>query len=81
MITEISFLDVPEPLLVFYREHAEQTILCCFNLSDKPQQTILSDVPLGLMASGHGMREGVLQEGKLDLPAWGCVFFNVSKSM
>lgn len=76
---EISFLDVPEPLLVFYREHAEQTILCCFNLSDKPQQTILSDVPLGLMASGHGMREGVLQEGKLDLPAWGGVFFTVSR--
>lgn len=73
----IAFLDLPEPLLGFYREHEEQRLLCCFNLSSKPQHALLSQelgLPKGLMAAGHGMREGVLHQGKLELPAWGCVF-------
>jgi alpha-glucosidase len=71
----MRFVEVPEPLLVFFREHEDQHLLCCFNLSDIPQQIPLEDVPSGSMLSGHVLREGVLEKGLLQLPAWGCLFY------
>ena len=29
-------LDAPEPLLMFERRHADQTVRCCFNLGAAP---------------------------------------------
>jgi alpha-glucosidase len=72
----IEFLELPDPVLVFFREYQQQRLMCCFNLSDSPVEQALPSLPAGSVLGGHGMRAGVIMAGeKLSLPAWGCLFY------
>jgi alpha-glucosidase len=53
------FLEAPEPVLAFERQHQDQTLLCLFNLSDRPQTFAL---PEGSWSIGPGSAgSGLLQ--------------------
>ena len=66
----IRFLDVPEPVLAFVREHEGRQVLAAFNLSAAP---VAIELSAGAVQSidGHGLDGGRLHEGRLHLPAYG----------
>ncbi|MFC3651748.1 alpha-glucosidase family protein [Dyella humi] len=70
----IRFLDTPEPLLAFVRSDAEDQVLAVFNLSKQPQSLALPGFEVKRPLSGHGLQQGVLQNGKLVLPGHGVLF-------
>jgi alpha-glucosidase len=70
----IEFLDAPEPVLAFTRQHPDQSLLVAFNLSGNAVQW---KIPAGLQAKvmrDHGLVSGEIRDGKLHLPAH-AVFF------
>lgn len=68
---DIEFLQESGPLYAFLRRHAEQTLLCAFNLGPEPAEVA---APAGLQAAeGHGFtsrRDG----GRIALPGYGAFF-------
>lgn len=70
----IEFLDAPEPILAFVRKTPQQTLLVCFNLSDDDVNCELALQSAAVMDNRHGLNSGSLDNGRLSLPAYGCVF-------
>jgi alpha-glucosidase len=72
----IRFLDVPEPVLAFVREHEGQQVVAAFNLSDAP---VTIDCPAGgaQALDGHGLAGGELRDGRLQLSAYGAWYGGV----
>ncbi|MBY5990786.1 alpha-glucosidase family protein [Ferrimonas balearica] len=74
----IRFLDAPEPVLLFTREHQGQTLLCGFNLGSEPAQVDNLFEQLGPFAlsvqTGHGLRDASGKDDSLSFPPYG-VFF------
>ena len=70
----IHFLDAPEPILAFTRECAGETLLAAFNLSDAPVAAPLPCDGATRTLHGHGLHEGTLEHGYLQLPGYGVVF-------
>lgn len=70
----MSFLDLPEPLLGFFRHREGTTICCIFNLGPEEQQLpIDGGEGFGEAMTGHGF--GCLSdEGALYFPPWGAWF-------
>ena len=66
----IHFLDTPEPVLAFVREHAGQRLLAAFNLSGIEADVALGDLDAGAV-SLPGFAPGSLRRGRLRLPAYG----------
>ncbi len=73
---DIAFVDTPEPVLAFRRNHRNQELLACFNLSD---QTVTATLPIGadwplLPCPGpvNGERIG---PNRVSLPPHGLAFF------
>jgi len=71
---EIRFLDTAEPLLAFTRHFRGETLLVAFNLAGQPLC-----LPLPLAGTlhpidGHGLAQGTLAAGTLQLPAHGVLY-------
>ncbi len=62
---EIEFLDLPEPILAFRRNHKDQTVTCVFNLSRVPQRLEVGQT------RNLGPSQAGLTDDRLDLPANG----------
>ncbi|MBY5978972.1 alpha-glucosidase family protein [Ferrimonas balearica] len=74
-VGSIDFLDAPEPVLLFVREHNGERMLCGFNLGAEPIS--LDFEPLGpaqTVLSDHGLRGAQCEGNVLAFPAYG-VFF------
>ncbi|TZF89907.1 alpha-glucosidase family protein [Cognatilysobacter lacus] len=69
----IRFLDTPEPVLAFEREHAGQRLLVALNLSATAVDCAL-DVRVETVIDAPGVASGCLQEGRLALPAHGVLY-------
>ena len=70
----IRFLDTPEPVLAFVRNHADERVLAVFNLGKQPQSFALPGFEGAQALSGHGLEQGALQNGQLTLPGHGVLF-------
>jgi len=71
---DICFLDTAEPLLAFTRSFQGETVLVVFNLAD---QSLRMPLPLaGALhpIDGHGLVQGTLATGIVDLPAHGVLY-------
>jgi alpha-glucosidase len=71
---DIRFLDTAEPLLAFTRSFEDETVLVAFNLAD---QSLRLPLPLtGTLdpIGGHGLVQGTLASGMVELPAHGVLF-------
>jgi alpha-glucosidase len=71
---DIRFLDTTEPLLAFTRSFQGETLLVAFNLAGQPLC-----LPLPLAGAlhpidGHGLAQGTLAGGTLQLPAHGVLY-------
>jgi alpha-glucosidase len=71
---DIRFLDTTEPLLAFTRSFQGETLLVAFNLAGQPLC-----LPLPLAGAlhpidGHGLAQGTLADGTLQLPAHGVLY-------
>lgn len=70
---DITFLDAPEPILVFVRRTPADRLLCAFNLGGQSESIRLDLGRDVIPLRGHGLA-GCLQGYQLDLPAYGAVF-------
>lgn len=72
----IKFIQTPEPVLAFWREHAQQKLLCVFNLSQQPVTIELTGSAAEQLTKietlSHNRASFV--EDKLTLPAFGAFF-------
>ncbi|MDO5706867.1 MAG: alpha-amylase family glycosyl hydrolase, partial [Paracoccus sp. (in: a-proteobacteria)] len=66
---DISFLDLPEPLLAFHRSLNGQTVTCLFNLSPAPLALTLAGA-----AAPIGPRVGEVRGDRISLPGSGFLF-------
>ena len=71
----IAFLDAPEPVLAFVREHDGQRMLVAFNLSADAVawQPPGTSMPIGVL-DVPGIAPAVLNGGVLEFPAHGAVY-------
>jgi alpha-glucosidase len=69
----IRFLDTPEPVLAFVREHGAQRLLVAFNLSDA---AVECDIGPGVLSTvpAPGVAAGRIEGARLHLPAHGAVY-------
>jgi len=74
----IRFLDTPEPVLAFLREFDGERVLAAFNLSDAAVQVELPDAGTARTLDGHGLPQGRLRDGRLELPPHGLLFARLS---
>jgi alpha-glucosidase len=71
---DIRFIDTPEPVLAFTRSYQGETVLAMFNLGAQAVEVTLPRLHGGILLDGHGLHEGVLAEGRAQLPPHGLVF-------
>ena len=70
----IRFLDAPEPVLAFVRSHGGEQVLAVFNLGKQPQSLSLPGLDTAEPLTGHGLQQGTLASGQLQLPGHGVLF-------
>lgn len=72
---DIAFLDTAEPVLAFTRSLSGSTLLVVFNLADSATEF---ELPRTLgepeLIEGHGLKQGQLKDGRLQLPGYGVYF-------
>ena len=71
---DIRFIDTPEPVLAFTRSYQGETVLAMFNLGASPVDVALPEHRDATALAGHGLHEGVLGEGRVQLPPHGLLF-------
>jgi alpha-glucosidase len=71
---DIRFLDVPEPVLAFVRNDDSEQVLAVFNLGKQAQTVALQEFGAATPLEGHGLQQGVWQNGRLELPGHGVLF-------
>lgn len=73
VLGDIAFVDAPEPVLAFVREHDGARVLVAFNLSPAP---VACALPFGAARplDAPGVSTGHLVDGRLELPARGALF-------
>jgi len=69
---DIKFVDAPEPMLAFIREHEQQRYLVVFNLSEQNQSFDFAHQLTKV--SGHKLAEANIDGTRISLPAFGCLF-------
>ncbi|MBV8159182.1 MAG: alpha-glucosidase [Dyella sp.] len=74
----IRFLDTPEPVLAFVRQHGDDTLLVAFNLSKETASLPLPGFGQVTAIDGHGLTQGALVNNVLTLPGHGALFARVS---
>ncbi len=70
----IRFIDTPEPVLAFTRQHGDDTVLVAFNLSREPVTLPLPGIGASTAIDGHGLAQGSLANEVLTLPGHGALF-------
>ncbi|UXI70764.1 alpha-glucosidase [Tahibacter amnicola] len=70
----ITFVPTPAPVIMFYRRSAQQTLLVAFNLSAQSQSVVLPGGDITGHRGDHGLDDGVVTDGVLQLPAHGAWF-------
>lgn len=75
----IEFLNTPEPILAFVRRTPEQNLLVCFNLSAHPVDCELDLQSVAEMDNQHKLNSGSVDNNRLRLPAYGCLFANLTQ--
>ena len=74
----IRFIDTPEPVLAFTRQHGDETVLVAFNLSKHAVSLALPGMSAAAPIEGHGLAQGTLANDVLNLPGHGALFARVS---
>jgi len=74
---DIEFIDIPEPIIGFYRMNEGQKIVLFFNLSNKEQCVSFKSSQKITALSEHGLNSGELQQQQLLLPAYACFIGSV----
>ena len=74
----IRFIDTPEPVLAFTRQHGDETMLVAFNLSKQAVSLALPGMGAAAPIEGHGLAQGTLADDVLNLPGHGALFARVS---
>ncbi|NGO63833.1 alpha-glucosidase [Rhizobium daejeonense] len=69
---DIAFYPVDGSVLLYSRTLGNETVLCVFNMSAEPANTVL---PVGAWQAleGHGFTS-TIADNKVELPAWGAYF-------
>ncbi|RAO76698.1 alpha-glucosidase family protein [Dyella jiangningensis] len=73
----IRFIDTPEPVLAFTRQHGGDTVLVAFNLSTQDVSLPLPGIGATTAIEGHGLAQGTLANDVLSLPGHGALFARV----
>jgi alpha-glucosidase len=76
---DIRFLDVPEPVLAFVRSEGVEQVLAVFNLGKQAQTVTLPGLDTAQPLQGHGLPQGVLRDGRLELPGHGVLFAQLAQ--
>ncbi|MHA6206083.1 alpha-glucosidase family protein [Dyella soli] len=71
---DIFFFDTPEPVLAFTRRHGDETMLAAFNLSGEAVSMAWPAHGSVTPVNGHGLAQGTLVDGRLELPGHGALF-------
>ncbi len=71
---DIRFLDAPEPILAFTREHDGTSLLIAFNLSSSAAHWSLPASTHLRPIDSHGLTSGRIEHARLSLPARGVLF-------
>ena len=74
----IRFLDAPEPVLAFIREHEGQSLLVAFNLSGSALDWSLPSDLRAHAVDAPGVHNGRIDGGRLHLPAHGASYATLS---
>lgn len=74
----VAFIDAPEPLLVLVREHAGEKVLAAFNLGAAAVSATLQISANTSVLQGHGLCDGTLYSGRLELPACGVLYARIT---
>ncbi|GLQ86537.1 alpha-glucosidase family protein [Dyella flagellata] len=74
---DIRLLDLPEPILAFVRKHGSEQVLAAFNLGKHPQAVPLAGFDAATPLDGHGLQQGALRNGQLELPGHGVLFARI----
>ncbi len=77
----IRFLDCDEPMLMFIREHGQDQLLSCFNLSGETVSTPLPDIleqPIPIDCPGPTLGK-LCADGRIDMPAHGVLFATIGE--
>jgi len=71
---DISFIETPEPILMFTRTYQGSKLLVCFNLSDA--EYTLNMLLLGTVTekTGHKLPTSTIKNNTITLPAFGCFY-------
>ncbi len=69
---DIEFIDLPEPIIGFYRQHQQSRLVMFFNLSNSEHCFEYDPGPEINTINEHGLASGCLREGQLVLPAYAC---------
>ena len=75
---EISFLELPEPLLGFTRELDGERVLALFNLGGQAQRVALPLRASMAALNGHGLQSGQFDGPAAVLPPHGVLFATIS---
>jgi alpha-glucosidase len=73
---DLTFLDLPLPLLAFRRNSASESILACFNLSSQPAEVSEPQIPR-FSATTELEFVTVPENGRLRLPPFGVALGNI----
>jgi len=77
---DIEFLAATESVLAFRRFDAHSSLLAAFNLSAGSATVAMPGLVASRSVSGHGLPEGRLEDGNLQLPGHGVAFIEVMRS-
>jgi alpha-glucosidase len=75
---DIEFLAATESVLAFRRFDAHSALLAAFNLSAGSATVALPGLVAGRTIGGHGLPEGSLENGNLQLPGHGVAFIELA---
>ena len=78
MTGEIEFLAATDSVLVFKRMDRAAALFAAFNLSPGPASVALPDIAVTRAIGGHGLPEGVFDNGTLTLPGHGVAFYQLA---
>ncbi len=80
---DIAFIDTPEEILAFVRtyvndEGVQEKLFVCFNFTQEQQSfsvaSIEQDIKKSTILTEHQLSSGTLDNGTIDMPAYGCFY-------
>ncbi|MES2663665.1 MAG: alpha-amylase family glycosyl hydrolase [Pseudomonadota bacterium] len=75
-----TMLDSGKSILGFIREYSEQILLCVFNLSEEKEIFSMQEYEYYKPIIGLGFQHQIMENGDIQLPAWGSFFADLRSS-